>query len=154
MCQVIIPRHCHPAKPGVLGYSAAITLVYVVPIACVYTGKPRNHPHTVAWRLIISALVCTLTWMPLAWVLHTQSDTHLIATLLGLHFSVRAVLIPLALTGVLFAGPLLYMLHCTPPHSLPQHPLVAVRNLIMAPLTEEWVFRACLLPLWLVHVRE
>mmetsp|Transcript_80499 Transcript_80499/g.227885 ORF Transcript_80499/g.227885 Transcript_80499/m.227885 type:complete len:291 (-) Transcript_80499:161-1033(-) len=60
----------------------------------------------------------------------------------------------LGLTAVLFVGPLVQHLVAvaegdSPCVALPGGPWVALRNLVLAPFTEEFVFRACVVRLWL-----
>ncbi|XP_053613495.1 CAAX prenyl protease 2 isoform X1 [Plodia interpunctella] len=78
---------------------------------------------------------------------------------MGLRLSglIMATIFPLFLTVVLFMGPLsmqylsgLLKLYAEPVYWISNwQDLVWVRNHIMAPLSEEWVFRACMMPLLL-----
>lgn len=80
--------------------------------------------------------------------------------LLGLQLDtdlLLASLLSLALTALLFAGPLFYKFpHSSESRQKQQHrsshlqTLHALRDCVVAPLTEEWCFRACMVPLmWL-----
>lgn len=66
----------------------------------------------------------------------------------------QAIMKPAALTACLFAGPCLQS--CLPwahgPSFDKYQRLQSLRNLIMAPLTEEFCFRACMAPLFLLEV--
>lgn len=67
--------------------------------------------------------------------------------------SFRACINCVGVTASLFIGPLVqhlvsYKVGASPLCSLPGGRWVALRNLILAPLTEEFVFRACLVRLW------
>ena len=68
----------------------------------------------------------------------------------------RAIVQPAALTACLFAGPILQsclsVRHAASYGS--HHYLQTLRNLIVAPLTEEFCFRACMAPLFLLEVRS
>lgn len=131
--------------------STLVTAAYVLPVALITT--PRNHPRTVVWRLLASTASCTVTWLPLAATLWARgAPLSLLPPLLGLstHTILPSILIPLFLTAVLFTGPLL---HAALANRRPATAsLLLLRNLVAAPLTEEWAFRACMLPLWLLHV--
>lgn len=64
---------------------------------------------------------------------------------------------PLALTAVLFTGPIateaLNWWDGEPlPHRQPLLTRLGLRNLVVAPATEEFTFRACMAPLLLLHV--
>ena len=63
----------------------------------------------------------------------------------------QAAVLPLLLTMVLFLGPLVMLWldgECDGWWSIPQGiDLQTVRNLIIGPISEEWVFRACMCPL-------
>lgn len=137
----------------VLFLSALVTTFYVLPLALV--TSPRNHPSTIVTRLLLSTAACTITWLPLAATLWARgAPMSLLAPLLGLSTSNIDVApcISLALTATLFAGPLLHA--ALTKRVIPRQSwLLLLRNLVAAPLTEEWAFRACLVPLWLLHVR-
>lgn len=87
-------------------------------------------------------------------VLQTASPKGLLLALLGVKAEglLQAVIKSTLLTASLFAGPLLQL-------SLPDRtrreavdPLQALRNLLVAPFTEEFCFRACMAPLFLLQV--
>ena len=64
---------------------------------------------------------------------------------------------PLALTAVLFTGPIateaLSWWEGEPlPYRQPLMTRLGLRNLVVAPATEEFTFRACMAPLLLLHV--
>ncbi|KAG8037165.1 hypothetical protein G9C98_004487 [Cotesia typhae] len=79
--------------------------------------------------------------------------------LLGLKWSglLQAIFIPLILTMILFLGPLClqglngqWKLYVEPMYWIGNaRTLIWWRNLVVAPLSEEWTFRACMLPLLL-----
>uniref|UniRef100_A0A3B4XGR7 CAAX prenyl protease 2 n=1 Tax=Seriola lalandi dorsalis TaxID=1841481 RepID=A0A3B4XGR7_SERLL len=142
-------------------------------LACSYVGSlyvwrsdlPRDHPTVIKRRftsvLIVSGLSPLFVW---AWREFTgvRTGPSLLA-LMGIRFEglIPAVILPLALTMVLFLGPLMQLaMDC--PWSFMDGMRVAfdpwfwmlcfsdmrwLRNQVVAPLTEELVFRACMLPM-------
>ena len=89
---------------------------------------------------------------------HATRETLLL--LLGLRWRSlpSAVVRPLALTAVLFTGPIateaLNWWDGEPlPYRQPLMTRLGLRNLVVAPATEEFTFRACMAPLLLLHVR-
>ncbi|XP_072232597.1 CAAX prenyl protease 2 isoform X1 [Leuresthes tenuis] len=142
-------------------------------LACSYVGSlyvwrsdlPRDHPAVIKRRftsvLIVSGLSPLFVW---TWREFTavRSSSSLFA-LMGIRFEgiIPAIILPLLLTMVLFLGPLMQLaIDC--PWSFTDGIRVAVdpcfwmlclsdmrwlRNQVVAPLTEELVFRACMLPM-------
>ncbi|XP_026873002.1 CAAX prenyl protease 2 [Electrophorus electricus] len=142
-------------------------------LACSYVGSlyvwksdlPRDHPSVIKRRftsvLIVSALSPVFVW---AWkeLTGVQSGASLLA-LMGIRFEglIPAIILPLVLTMVLFLGPLIQLaMDC--PWGFLDGIKVAVdpwfwalclsdmrwlRNQVVAPFTEELVFRACMLPM-------
>ncbi|KAI8744639.1 CAAX prenyl protease 2 [Biomphalaria glabrata] len=121
--------------------------------------KNRDHPDVIKRRFISVLIVCTVT--PLILLLVSKaSDTaeanHLL-TWLGIRFwgLLPALVVPLFLTMVLFLGPLslhyldgvfrIYLEAKYWTNSVKNY--VWIRNHIVAPLSEEFIFRACMLPL-------
>ncbi|XP_060614353.2 CAAX prenyl protease 2 isoform X2 [Anolis sagrei] len=142
-------------------------------LACAYVGSlyvwkshlPRDHPAVIKRRftsvLIVSILSPLFIWI---WkeVTGIKPGTSLLA-LMGFRLEgiVPATLLPLLLTMVLFLGPLIQLsMDC--PWDLVDGLKVAfdpnfwvlcltdmrwLRNQVIAPFTEELVFRACMLPM-------
>uniref|UniRef100_A0A672YLS1 CAAX prenyl protease 2 n=2 Tax=Sphaeramia orbicularis TaxID=375764 RepID=A0A672YLS1_9TELE len=136
-------------------------------LACSYVGSlyvwrsdlPRDHPAVIKRRftsvLIVSGLSPLFVW---AWREFTGTVPSLLA-LMGIRFEglIPAIVLPLLLTMVLFLGPLMQLaMDC--PWSFMDGVRVAfgeaantdmrwLRNQVVAPLTEELVFRACMLPM-------
>uniref|UniRef100_A0A3B5BAW0 CAAX prenyl protease 2 n=1 Tax=Stegastes partitus TaxID=144197 RepID=A0A3B5BAW0_9TELE len=142
-------------------------------LACSYVGSlyvwrsdlPRDHPAVIKRRftsvLIVSGLSPLFVW---AWREFTgvRTGPSLLA-LMGIRFEglIPAIVLPLLLTMVLFLGPLMQLaMDC--PWSFTDGMRVAfdpwfwmlclsdmrwLRNQVVAPLTEELVFRACMLPM-------
>ncbi|XP_028284866.1 CAAX prenyl protease 2 [Parambassis ranga] len=150
-----------------------ISVLSCLLLACSYVGSlyvwrsdlPRDHPAVIKRRftsvLIVSALSPLFVW---AWRECTgvRTGSSLLA-LMGIRFEglIPAIILPLLLTMVLFLGPLIQLaMDC--PWSFIDGIRVAfdpwfwmlclsdmrwLRNQVVAPLTEELVFRACMLPM-------
>ncbi|KAM4643595.1 CAAX prenyl protease 2 isoform 1-T1 [Amazona ochrocephala] len=142
-------------------------------LACSYVGSlyvwgsplPRDHPSVIKRRftsvLVVSGLSPAFVWL---WkeLTGVKLDTPLPA-LLGLRLEglVPATLLPLLLTMILFLGPLIQLSMDCPWRWLdglrvafdPRFWVLCLgdvrwlRNQVVAPLTEELVFRACMLPM-------
>ncbi|XP_049584599.1 CAAX prenyl protease 2 [Syngnathus scovelli] len=152
---------------------AVVSVLSCLLLACSYVGSlyvwrselPRDHPTVIKRRftsvLIVSGASPLFVW---AWREFTgiRMGPSLLA-IMGIRFEgfVPAVIFPLLLTMVLFLGPLTQLaMDC--PWSLVDGIRVALdpyfwvvcfsdmrwlRNQVVAPLTEELVFRACMLPM-------
>lgn len=150
-----------------------VSILSCLLLACSYVGSlyvwrsdlPRDHPAVIKRRftsvLIVSALSPVFVW---AWKEYTgvEPGPSLLA-LMGIRFEglIPAILLPLLLTMVLFLGPLIQLaMDC--PWGFMDGIRVAfdpcfwalcvsdmrwLRNQVVAPLTEELVFRACMLPM-------
>ncbi|KAJ8266163.1 hypothetical protein GJAV_G00126660 [Gymnothorax javanicus] len=142
-------------------------------LACSYVGSlyvwrselPRDHPAVIKRRftsvLVVSALSPLFVW---AWKRYTgvRSGSSLLA-LMGIRAEgfIAAAILPLVLTMALFLGPLVQLALHTPwglvdgiklgfdPWfwALCVSDMRWLRNQVVAPLTEELVFRACMLPM-------
>ena len=87
-------------------------------------------------------------------MLQATSAHDLLLPLLGLRRKglLQAVIQPLLLTASLFMGPLLQSVVSGRPDGDNSVPLQTLRNLLMAPITEEFCFRACMAPLFSLQV--
>ncbi|KAG5260694.1 hypothetical protein AALO_G00295370 [Alosa alosa] len=142
-------------------------------LACSYVGSlyvwrsdlPRDHPAVIKRRFTSVLIVSTLspvfvwTWKELTGVRPGPS----LLALMGIRLEglVPAIILPLLLTMVLFLGPLIQLAMDCPwgfidgirvivdPRfwSLCLSDMRWLRNQVVAPLTEELVFRACMLPM-------
>ncbi|XP_060789665.1 CAAX prenyl protease 2 isoform X2 [Neoarius graeffei] len=150
-----------------------ISVLSCLLLACSYVGSlyvwksdlPRDNPSVIKRRftsvLIVSALSPLFVW---GWKEFTGiQPTPSLLALMGIRFEglIPAVILPLILTMVLFLGPLIQLaMDC--PWGFIDGIKVAVdprfwalclsdmrwlRNQVVAPLTEELVFRACMLPM-------
>ncbi|XP_056657252.1 CAAX prenyl protease 2 isoform X2 [Monodelphis domestica] len=160
------------AGPGLCCW---VSVCSCLSLACSYVGSlyvwksdlPRDHPAVIKRRftsvLIVSSLspLCVLLWRELTGL---QPGIPLF-TLMGFRLEgiFPAALLPLLLTMILFLGPLIQLSMDWPwPWDLvnglkgalaPQAWVQSLtdmrwlRNQVIAPLTEELVFRACMLPM-------
>ncbi|DBA79350.1 TPA: hypothetical protein ACH3X2_000001 [Trebouxia sp. C0005] len=132
-----------------------IGIAYVVPFYA-RAGHERNHPSTIKFRMVSTATTCLVAWVPLYWQLQSKTAfAHkLLFSLLGLRKTglLQAVIQPTLLTASLFAGPLLQRALSGRSDADSMAPLQILRNLVIAPVTEEFCFRACMAPLFLLQV--
>ncbi|XP_005089152.1 CAAX prenyl protease 2 [Aplysia californica] len=128
--------------------------------------KSRDHPDVIKRRFLSVASVCAIAPV-LLWTVASPSDKVHANTLLewlGIRFwgFIPACIVPLFLTMVLFLGPLslhyldgvfsLYLESKYWTNSVKNY--VWLRNHIVAPLSEEFIFRACMLPVLLPRLGE
>ena len=87
-------------------------------------------------------------------MIQAESPQRLLWALLGFQKRgvLQAVVEPTLLTASLFAGPLLQLALSGRSDADVMAPLQQFRNLVMAPVTEEFCFRACMVPLFLLQV--
>ena len=87
-------------------------------------------------------------------MVQTTSPKDLLLTFLGLRVEglLQAVVKPTLLTASLFAGPLVQLLLTGRTQQEAASTLQSLRNLLIAPVTEEFCFRACMSPLFLLQV--
>ncbi|EHB13807.1 CAAX prenyl protease 2 [Heterocephalus glaber] len=155
------------------GLCCWVSVFSCLSLACSYVGSlyvwkselPRDHPAVIKRRftsvLVVSSLspLCVLLWRELTGI---QPGTSLL-TLMGFRLEgiFPAALLPLLLTMILFLGPLMQLsMDCTCDLADGLKVVLAprfwarcltdmrwLRNQVIAPLTEELVFRACMLPM-------
>jgi prenyl protein peptidase len=141
---------CVCSQPG---YSVP---AHLFPSAQERTSCLLPPPHTHCFTLLHSPRASTVP--------HTTTTLQApslarLAQALGLRLSglPAALTLPLALNAILFAGPLATLAldvragRLTLQAKLPPNPLMALRNLLAAPLTEEFTFRSCLIAFLLLH---
>ncbi|KAG8230984.1 hypothetical protein J437_LFUL003942 [Ladona fulva] len=142
---------------------AACFLLSVVYVASLYVWNSphnRDHPSTIKRRFFSVFIMMFISPVFLYYFLpeHIVKESS-IWKLLGIRFNglIPAISIPLVLTMVLFLGPLcmqtrngLWKLYFEPLYWRDQAKnLIWLRNEVVAPLSEEFTFRACMLPLLL-----
>uniref|UniRef100_A0A672GF84 CAAX prenyl protease 2 n=1 Tax=Salarias fasciatus TaxID=181472 RepID=A0A672GF84_SALFA len=150
-----------------------VSVVCCLLLACSYVGSlyvwrselPRDHPAVIKRRftsvLVVSGLSPVFVW---TWREFTGVETgSSLLALMGIRFEglIPAIILPLLLTMVLFLGPLMQLALDCPWSFLDGMRVVFdpwfwtlcasdmrwLRNQVVAPLTEELVFRACMLPM-------
>jgi len=142
------------ATGAALATCAVIVGVLVVPfylLPASVRALPRDAPRHILARFATVALACVAAPLLAARLL---TDDVRGGRSLGrwlsvhAHASAEAALVGLLLVALLFAGPLTAwaLSGCTARAARPPL-LVRVRNLVVAPLSEEWIFRACMFPL-------
>ncbi|CAF4868562.1 unnamed protein product [Pieris macdunnoughi] len=136
-----------------------LTISYVASLYVWRTKENRDHPSTIKRRFFSVFIMMMLAPLFTYYFLNKPLDIREMYEKMGLREEgfVQALILPLLLTVILFLGPLsmqlfsgawriyiepMYWISCW-------QDLVWVRNHIMAPLSEEWVFRACMMPLLL-----
>ncbi|XP_058808972.1 CAAX prenyl protease 2 [Phymastichus coffea] len=148
-----------PCISGIFG-CLVLSIVYVASLYVWRSPLNRDHPSLIK-RRFFSVFVMTIL-SPLFLYFGINEQFYQGATiweLLGLRWPgiIQATVIPLCLTMILFLGPLymqghngLWRVYVEPNFWLGNAKcLLLWRNLIIAPLSEEWTFRACMLPLLL-----
>ncbi|KAI8472088.1 MAG: hypothetical protein J3K34DRAFT_216570 [Monoraphidium minutum] len=158
---------------------AACSLIAASYVASLYVWRPhpggRQHPAVISRRMLSVACACSFSWLPVAALNAQRGGGATTAELLGLRWRAAptAAALPLAAVGLLFLGPLLHLAASgAARRAHPQLTAVAeawrggsasggaraarlqlLRDLVVAPASEEWVFRACMVPLlWLAGV--
>ncbi|XP_066929469.1 CAAX prenyl protease 2-like [Clytia hemisphaerica] len=143
---------------------AGFAIISCLVLAVSYVGSlyltkstlPRDHPKTIKERILRVSIVCILGPIFVYFVME-EGKRNIFWMLLGLHGNriLIAAIAPLILTIILFAGPLvLYFvlegfqgvkadIFSTEYYT----DLKWYRTLVVAPVSEELIFRACMLPL-------
>ncbi|CAG4957452.1 unnamed protein product [Colias eurytheme] len=136
-----------------------LTICYVASLYVWRSKENRDHPTTIKKRFFSVFVMMMLAPFLTYYFLKESTDNIDMYEKMGLRETgiFQAFVLPLLLTVILFLGPLsmqvfsgawriyiepMYWVSCW-------QDLVWVRNHIMAPLSEEWVFRACMMPLLL-----
>ncbi|XP_018350382.1 PREDICTED: CAAX prenyl protease 2 isoform X1 [Trachymyrmex septentrionalis] len=138
----------------------ALSIVYVASLYVWSSPHNREHPSTIKKRFLSVFIMTLVSPVSLYFGLNDkilQKTT--IWEMLGLRWTglIQATVISLFLTMTLFLGPLslqgfngLWRLYTEPMYWLASvQTLTWWRNQVVAPLSEEWTFRACMLPLLL-----
>ncbi|XP_047994178.1 CAAX prenyl protease 2 [Leguminivora glycinivorella] len=137
-----------------------LTFSYVASLYVWKTKLSRDHPSTIKRRFF--SVSCMMLLAPFFTQYFLTEETRTRGDVyehLGLRTSglISASILPLLLTAILFLGPLtmqflsgIWKLYAEPVYWVSSwQDWVWVRNHFMAPLSEEWVFRACMMPLLL-----
>eukprot|EP00045_Choanoeca_perplexa_P001748 m.21452 g.21452 ORF g.21452 m.21452 type:complete len:261 (-) comp11144_c0_seq1:11-793(-) len=141
---------------NVLGTDAIIACTamaasYVGSLYLCPSKEPRDHPTTITQRSIATVGVSLLAPAALYLVYRNETGTPILNHLgLGLSATdqLSATLRSLSLFALLFAGPIVQETYDNTwqERIAPSSPLFW-RNFVVAPITEEWIFRCCSIPL-------
>jgi len=112
---------------------------------------PRDNPITIKRRFLSVLVTCILGYFYLQLFWEDSEKGFDMYRYLGIHTNkiASAAVVPLALTMILFFGPIILLLiepEAMDPFFVPQD-LRWWRNYVVGPITEEWIFRACMCPL-------
>uniref|UniRef100_A0A6A7G8T5 CAAX prenyl protease 2 n=1 Tax=Hirondellea gigas TaxID=1518452 RepID=A0A6A7G8T5_9CRUS len=145
----------------------SLSVLYVASLYIWDASKGRDHPSTIKKRCISVAVMTIISPIFLKFTVSPEAFTQYgypieefsLPEVMGLRWAglLNAVLFPLMLTAILYTGPIVFwMTHEHAPILLdPRYWLrqvtntVWLRNQVVAPFSEEWTFRACLLPMLL-----
>ncbi|KAG5313645.1 FACE2 protease, partial [Acromyrmex insinuator] len=138
----------------------ALSIVYVASLYVWSSPHNREHPSTIKKRFFSVFIMTLVSPISLYFGLNDKILQKItIWEILGLRWTglIQATVISLLLTMILFLGPLslqgfsgLWRLYTEPMYWLASvQTLTWWRNQVVAPLSEEWTFRACMLPLLL-----
>ena len=145
---------------GLSGYSVltacmGLASLFVLSLYAVSAGLPRNHPVTVKRRILVIVCLCLVApvyvW---AWSTREVTGGEPLWRVLGVKREglLWAVVCPVLLVLLAYLGPLV---HYATIQENPFGPLVGertdinLRNYVVAPFSEEFVFRACVVPILL-----
>eukprot|EP00698_Gefionella_okellyi_P003195 TRINITY_DN1298_c0_g1_i1.p2 TRINITY_DN1298_c0_g1~~TRINITY_DN1298_c0_g1_i1.p2 ORF type:complete len:277 (-),score=42.45 TRINITY_DN1298_c0_g1_i1:1030-1860(-) len=127
----------------------ALTVTFVGSLYLWGIHRKRDDPTTIKLRFISSILTCVVAFfLAKSWCIDDGQEPTF-AHWLGFHSSglLLASVVPLLLTMVWFAGPLLQAVLNDRDNLIPDASLQTIRAVVMAPICEEFVFRSCMLPL-------
>lgn len=132
--------------------SFCLGCVFVLSLYAVDPGLPRDHPTTIRRR--VTAILCTCLVAPgylWLWSDGAASDKTSLLELLGVRWAglIQALLYPLVLVAVLYTGPIVQHVTSDEPWYTNERSEIIVRNYLVAPFAEEFVFRGCMVPLLL-----
>jgi len=143
----------------------ACLMLAVAFVGCLYlapTSKPRDHPETIRWRMLLTGIVTVFSpFYLLLWADRDPTERGAeLHHVLGIKANgiFAAVIFPLLLTAVLYTGVVVHtvMGFAGQRGALQVHFSaykanfrleVCLRNFFVAPFVEEFVFRACMLPM-------
>ncbi|CAH2045173.1 unnamed protein product, partial [Iphiclides podalirius] len=140
--------------------SVFLTFAYVASLYVWRTNLSRDHPSTIKRRFFsVSCIMLLAPFVTRFFLKEEVLNKADVYDQLGLRLPgfIAAMVTPLALTSILFLGPLTmqvisgtWKIYLEPIYWVASwQDLTWVRNHVMAPLSEEWVFRACMMPLLL-----
>ncbi|GAB0100492.1 CAAX prenyl protease 2 [Sergentomyia squamirostris] len=143
-----------------VGACLVLSVIYVASLYVWNTKEKRDHPSTILKRFMSVFLVMTISPVFL-YVFSSQSLLSRVTLWETMGFrrdgAIVAFFVPLTLTALLFLGPIamqvasgVWKLYFRPSYWLSSFgDILWLRNHVVAPLSEEFTFRACMLPLLL-----
>ena len=172
----ILNNVCYPTSPSwafVLAYNTAVSSSFVLALYILVPSQvrqlDRNNPRQIKWRIFAVGIICCL-WMicfPKLFCLEDEKNSPSMdhkssLAYLGWSWNARQILAISLHTSILFLGPLTSMslgfYLYTHRHGFQFRGYLlnvrkdndwiwaTLRNFVIAPLTEELVFRGCLIP--------
>lgn len=132
-----------------------LAVAYVGSLYIYPSNLPRDHNTTIKRRMFGVAVVCFLSPILVYILSSPNGNGYTLTHWLGMHStSFLSIVLPLILTMVLFAGPITLLVVREGFNNVIQNfiDLSAVKDIkwhrtyIVAPFTEEFIFRACMLP--------
>lgn len=137
-----------PLLTGVLA-ALGLSVLFVTSLYFWPQNFHRNHPTCVKQRMFSASIVTVLSPLYLYLFSSNHTDGPSLPEWIGVSDPLSAVL-PLLLSILLFAGPLFQ--HWTTGECLLSDydsfkDILLLRNLVLAPITEEIVYRGCMVPL-------
>lgn len=139
---------CYSILAACIGLPSA----FVLSLYAVSAGFPRNHPVTVRRRILVITILCLAApFYVWSWSSPSDGKGEPLWRVLGIKWDglLWAVVCPLVLVLAAYTGPIVHCISCgaNPFATLTHHRRdIALRNFIVAPFAEEFVFRACLVP--------
>lgn len=136
-----------------------LAVLYVASLYVIKSPYPRDHPKTIKQRIVGVMIVCIIGPIYIYWYgnFHASMDNFTFMRLLGLHTDkiFNAFVLPLCLTVILFLGPVALQLDTEGFSNIKEEIFTLehfsdwkwYRTFIVAPFSEELIFRACMLPL-------
>lgn len=145
------------APEAALGVCSFLSIFFVISLYAVDPGLPRNNPLTVRRRIEATSVVCLVSPCMLYLFMTRYDDITVSAFInsLGLRWSglAAAVIFPPMAILILYAGPI-FQNYSEGNHLvidtdliIQQRKDIALRNYVFAPVAEELIFRACMLPI-------
>ena len=134
-----------------------LAVSYVGSLYVCKSSLPRDHPVTIRQRMKSVAVISIIGPLFVYGCSISTNDSPTIFRWLGLHTNniFASLFLPLSLTMALFMGPLVLAIHDVGVTNLKENlmtgswfaDLAWYRTFVVAPFTEEFIFRACMLPI-------
>jgi len=136
-----------------------LALTFVSILYLVAPGLPRNDPVTVRRRSLAILCVCATAPFYLWLWSDDGAEKKPILEVLGLKWDgiIPAALFSLSLVAILYIGPIMQTLSSGEglfDHIWHERSDINLRNYVTAPFAEEFIFRACMVPILLPHLGQ